>query len=494
MYPTIIRIAACLFAITILAACGGGGGGGDPVTPPPPPVLRTPETIAFSAADGVGINGATEMYVIRDDGNGLTQVSSDTARDTANITSFAISPDGQWVAYIADLASAPETALFVNSINGGTPLHVSRTRSQFGSRVNSFDWSPDSTQLVYAGSLDQTTINNQFASEVFVVNRDGTGDIKINGNIGTNASVEVRNPQWSPNGRYIVQEVASFDGQIGGGNAFALNVWDETLSLPNNSRRLMTSQTSVRNVRWAADSSRLSYTADQEMANEYHVYGIAVDGSGNVRATNNGDFNSDSKWSPTGATLAYLDNPNAPFPADLIVSGAAPGATDTVLVFLSPNNREVVDFAWSPDGSRLAYTSDEQTQNINELYVINADGSGNATKVSGPQTASSDVFEFAWSPDGSSIAYLSDAEANTFIDLYVTNVATGSVTVLSSGLPGEEVVDFAWSGDSERVAFSTGLEGRTPQANTLYVTQPDGTGRVEITEPMTGGPLSFEYD
>ena len=59
---------------------------------------------------------------------------------------------------------------------------------------------------------------------------------------------------------------------------------------------------------------------------------------------------------------------------------------------------------------------------------------------------------------------------------------------------GEEVVDFDWSDDSQRIAFSTGPEGRSPQADKLYVSQPNGNGRREITPAMTVGPLRFEYN
>jgi Tol biopolymer transport system component len=488
------RAGIALFLLTALAACGGGGGGGNEINPPPPPPpVRAPQQLAFSAGDGVSTNGTTEMYVIEDDGTGQLRLSEDSSFARTLIHDFAVSPDGRSVAYVMDVSNFGETALFVNAINGGTPVRVSRVPPAFGGAVDSFQWSPDSSKLVYAGNMDNSGIFAQFASEVFVVNRDGSGDTKINGAIGIEPSVEVRNPQWSPDGRFVVQEVATFSGQQGAANPFALNIWDSTISTPN-SRRLVNSVSVLRNVHWSADSTRISYTADQEQQGTYRVYAIGADGTGNVRAADQGDFNSDSRWSPSGARLAYLDHPNAPFPADLVVSAAAPGATDTVLVFLSPNDRQVYGFEWSPDGSRIAYTSDEETENIRELYVINADGSGPATKVSGPQLSTSDVFEFAWSPDGNSIAYVADADVNGVIDLYVSSVNGSRTTWISTGLNGEEVVDFAWSDDSERLTFSTGPEDRNPQPDKLYVSQPDGSGRTEITDPTTSSPLRFKYD
>ncbi len=490
------RPGIALLLMTALAACGGGGGGGGTginPPPPPPPAVRAPQMMAYSAADGVSANGMTELYALADDGTGERLLSAVAANDTAAIKQFEISPNGQWIAYVTNPSTISDI-LYVVPVDGGTPpVRVSRDRGPINDRVKSFQWSPDSTQLVYAGSLGDGSVFNQFASEVFLVNRDGTGDIRISGAIGDPATVEVRNPQWSPDGRYIVQDVANFSGQQGAANAFAINIYDTTAGSPN-SRRLVTANTLVKNVHWSADSARLSYTSDQEMNSTYFGYAIGVDGSGNVRVTDNGEFNSDSRWSPTGARLAYLDHPGQPFPSDLVVSAATPGAPDTVLVFLSPNGREVFDYEWSPNGTQIAYTSNEAIENTRELYVINADGSGVPTKVSGPQAATSDVFEFAWSPDGNSIAYLADQDTNTFIDLYVSSVSGNSNTWISMGLNGEEVVDFGWSDDGQRIAFSTGPEGRTPQPDKLYVVQPNGSGRTEISAPMIAGPLYFEYD
>jgi len=489
------RYGFALLLMTTLTACGGGSGGdaGTNPPPPPPPASRSPQMMAYSAGDGVSTNGVTELYALADDGTGERLLSAASASDTTAIRQFGISPNGAWIAYISNPNNLSDVLYVVPVDGSSTAVRVSRTRTAINDRVTSFQWSPDSTQLVYAGSLGDGSVFNQFTSEVFLVNRDGTGDVRVSGAIGDPASVEVRNPQWSPDGRYIVQEVANFSGQQGAANAFAMNIYDTSVGSAN-SQRLVTANTLLKNVRWSADSARLSYTSDQEVSSTYFGYAIGVDGTDNTRVTDNGEFNSDSRWSPTGAMLAYLDHPSQPFPSDLIVSAATPGALDTVLVFLSPNGREVYDYEWSPDGTRIAYTSNEAIENIRELYVINADGSGAPTKVSGPQTSSSDVFEFAWSPDGNSIAYLSDQDTDTFIDLYVSDVNGTSNTWISMGLNGEEVVDFAWADDSQRISFSTGPDGRTPQPDKLYVSQPNGSGRSEISAPLINGPLYFEYD
>ena len=265
----------------------------------------------------------------------------------------------------------------------------------------------------------------------------------------TRLSSRFATPKFSPDGRYVLQEVARFSPGSASAQAYALNLHDTTIG-QFSSRRVAEGNNVLRNVHWSPSSERFSFTSDIAGPNNYHVYSAATLGSGLTRVTDNGSFNSDSRWSPDGSTLAYLDHPSAPFPADLIVSGATGGAVDTVLAFVTPNNQQVRDYAWSPDGSRVAYTADHDTAGVFELFVINADGSGGRTKVSGPMISTGDVFEFAWSPNGNSIAYLADQDTNTFIDLYVSSASSGNNTWISMGLTGEEVIDFDWSDDSQR--------------------------------------------
>ena len=156
--------------------------------------MRSTQTIVYSAGDGVSTNGATELYSIADDGSDRTLLSISAAFDTTLIRDFKVSPDGQWVAYISNTRNTTDYDLYVTPINGGLQTRVSRTRVVLGGAVAKFDWSPDSSKLTYSGNLGGGSLANVNAKEVFLVNRDGSGEKKINGGIGDPAIVEVRNP------------------------------------------------------------------------------------------------------------------------------------------------------------------------------------------------------------------------------------------------------------------------------------------------------------
>lgn len=476
-----------------LSACGSSGGGAASDN-------HVAETVVYVASDGVAGNGETELYAVDDDGQNRRRLSAAAARSDADIAGFAISPDGQWVAYRSDLVSGFEIdELYVVPTDGGSPpQQVSRSVATGTNRsVKGFAWSPDSSRIAYTANLDGALPGAFFANEVFLVDRNGGNEVKINGGIGSPPSVEVRNPRWSPDGRYILQEVAVFNGSTGAANPFALNIYDTQAGMPNSTRVVNlagnTTRT-VRNIHWSPDSVRFSYTADVLSAQGvFQVWVTQVNTTTNP-FSQNGSFNSDSRWSPDGSTLAYLDHPSQPNPSDLVVSPVTDGTADTVLVELSPANAGVTDFEWSPDGASIAYRANQLTANVFELFVVPSDGSGSGTRVSGPMVASGDAFAFAWSPDGGRIAYVADQNTDTVLELYTSRADGAGNARLTAGLSGEEVDDFKWSADSVRVAFATGpLALGATTADKLYVSRPDGVDRRPLSEATQGGPIAFSY-
>lgn len=76
----------------------------------------------------------------------------------SDIQDFQISPDGQWVAYLADHRSSSQYGLYVSSIDGNSQRQISLdVGSQLIRSVKSFDWAPDSQQLVYSGNMEDRT-------------------------------------------------------------------------------------------------------------------------------------------------------------------------------------------------------------------------------------------------------------------------------------------------------------------------------------------------
>ena len=217
-YPARVAVLALLLAAVLgSVACGVSAGTGargaspaaTPTTPASPAQAASPapaapvaeavpphhgsRTIAFAKGSVGGPEGNTirgyGIHVVRTDGSGLRRV-------TASGTHPAWSPDGERLAYCEWM-----DGIWVVGADGSGDHAVTHTR--FSSGV---DWSPDGTQLVFAGS------DPPGRSRLYVVNVDGTGRRPlVDGGPGT----EDRFPVWAADGRiYFLRGYDSYRNAI----------------------------------------------------------------------------------------------------------------------------------------------------------------------------------------------------------------------------------------------------------------------------------------
>jgi TolB protein len=131
-------------------------------------------------------NGNSDIYTMNADGNGVTRITTDPEWDTAP----AWSPRGDEIAYSR------------YSPGNGYMLHVVRADGSGERQLvvgEHPDWSPDGSRLAY-----------QDQSQIWVVNADGTGAVKLTTEPTTTYPDEPyfllfnHNPAWSPDGSMIV--------------------------------------------------------------------------------------------------------------------------------------------------------------------------------------------------------------------------------------------------------------------------------------------------
>jgi TolB protein len=125
-------------------------------------------------------DGNWELYVMDADGKNPRNITLHPADDQ----SPKWSPDGQWI-------------LFKSMRNGGADLYIVRmdgtelvklTQTPTQDELN-FIWSPDSARVYYSA------VGNGQDSEIFVVNRDGSGWANL-----TNNPADDVDPQWFESG------------------------------------------------------------------------------------------------------------------------------------------------------------------------------------------------------------------------------------------------------------------------------------------------------
>ena len=210
-----------------------------------------------------------------------------------------------------------------------------------------------------------------------------------------------------------------------------------------------------------------------EYANQ--IWSINADGSKAIKLTES--ITESPKYSPDGRRIIYLYNEDI-IRADFnIFIMNSYGSDQRQLTYNGPD----VDPAFSTDGKKIAYAS--YTGQIGpdytySIFVMNADGSGK-TQITIPEKENEYlVHRFPyWSQDNSRIAFLSNNENTNFGDwhLFIVNVdGTGKVEIPN---PIPDMGDVVWSPDLNKIAFVSNKEGNSE----IYVMSTDGTGLMNLT-------------
>ena len=232
-----------------------------------------------------------------------------------NVSAFAMSPDGNWVVYLADQEIVGRFELYRVAITGGATLKLNGVLAS-GGKVQEFRISPDSGSVVYQADQDTATV-----SELYRVAMAGGGTTKLNGVL------------------------------VPGGDV----------------------QQAFRSARTA---SRVVYRADQDIDDVKELYSVPLTGGTPIklntalqpsRAMSNqssGSVQTASAWctTPTRTPRACSIFQRAPAPA-----AARRSSSMGSLV----NNGDVEDdFRISADSARVVYRADRFANNVIELFSV----------------------------------------------------------------------------------------------------------------------------
>ena len=337
--------------------------------------------------------------------------------------------------------------------------------------VDSFKWSPDGLSIAYVADAEVDGI-----TEAYVVDQDGANHRRINDD--TQGAHRIYDVRWSPDGRYIVQQLVVTDLLSG----FAADIHDTSLGTPNNAR--VTPAATFGGVIfpvWSADSSRIGYFSLEPPSDSPQLFTSLPDSTGQAHVSNVGPNRGiviGFAFSPAGNRVAYWSDDTNLGEFDLYTA-QADGSDNTKINEPLSANRNITDFTWAPDGSRIAYIADIDVDEVFELYTALPDGRENV-KVSGTLGANRTVDDFGWSPDGARIAYTADQDTDELFELYVSS-ADGTVNDKVSGvLPAgfdaqiESFGNELWSPDSTNLIYQSGE---------LHVASAVGPVSTQITLP-----------
>ncbi|MEV8504892.1 hypothetical protein AB0368_08680 [Actinoplanes sp. NPDC051475] len=216
--------------------------------------------------------------------------------DLRFLPTLAVSPDGEWVAYVDDATG--QFNLTIQSIGGG---QVRRLTSYTDSSVRRVAWHPGGDYLIFTADAqgDEST-------QIYQVPLAGGEPAALTASAGTQFVAALGNP-FSPDGRYLAY--AANDRVPRDQDVLVRDM--ETGAV----RRIYAGGGRAHAGHWSPDGSRLTVTEWRTTNSDHLVYVVPLDGGSAVRLTPEDEAHSYwlGPWLPDGSGFLVLTNAGREF-------------------------------------------------------------------------------------------------------------------------------------------------------------------------------------
>lgn len=239
------------------------------------PARAAEQSIAFVSDR----DGDPEIFTVRPDGSGVTQLTSNQSWDTDP----AFSPDGTRLALSSNRDGDDD--IYVMGADGSNPVNVSEVGSGTDTRP---DWSPDGTRLVFVrdGDLYRVSVT------------PGSTPVKLR---------RGRSPSWSPDGT----KIAFARPERGSSDIYVMNA-------DGSGARAITSGLEADSPDWSPDGTRIAFETVASDTGDSRIGIVRADGANFVQLPGTGDDYSPG-WSPDGTELVFS---NIILDAEILVASA----------------------------------------------------------------------------------------------------------------------------------------------------------------------------
>jgi Tol biopolymer transport system component len=359
------------------------------------------QRVLYLMNDGV----RNDVYSVPISG-GISSKLSVGMQISGTVNNFAVSPDGAFVAYLADRDVDDVFELYRVPVGGGVSSKLSANLVT-GGDVSRYSFTPSGDRIVYLADQNTDTVN-----ELFSVPVAGGGAVRLNGTLVANGGVI--SYEIAPNGSRVVYEADQradgvnelFSALITGGGVTNLNVnMAAGGGVGCRSTQFFYLQIVLMRFKISPDSTRVAYCADQSINDDIELFSAPIDGS-------------------------------AP---PVRISGPLTAQGDVVM------------FDFSRDGSQVIYRADQISDTVDDLFVVPI-GGGAAQRLSGPFPAgSAGVIDFKVQTKADQVAYVATQSISTSRELYMSAFSAGSARRIQQVQPGSVGVSVGlavWIGGS----------------------------------------------
>ncbi len=361
---------------------------------------------------------------------------------------FKISPDGQYVVYLADQDKDGVPSLYSVPIDGSATVKpIFELGVLLNFRVLSFEISPDSKYVVF---IVRNTTGQRIAS-VPITGGD-IGDIIDLSAGALNDNSFVSSFRISADSQTVVyvmdkdteNKFELFSILITGGNIRKLN--------PN-----LGPDREVLSFRISPNNQHVVYEANLRAANFFDLYSVPISGSEvptqlNV-STDRVAITSSLQFSPDSRRVIFLARGNGPLKLYSVpVTGGTPVLLDEGLTDVGIIERVQI----SSDSQWVIYNTFQSANSSGNLYSAPIAGGRTVRLASNSIRSLRRSPEFKISPDSQSVVYRADPSFDSVVELYSVPILGGSQVRLNPDLvEGGDVFDgFQISSNSQRVVYS----------------------------------------
>ncbi len=284
---------------------------------------------------------------------------------------------------------------------------------------------------------------------------------------------------WSPDGSKIlvVSETSS------GGDILITDREGE------NWQQVAATEADETSPRWSPNGEYILYQTDQDRNQE--IYLVDSLGGNSVNLSQHPAEDKRASWVQEGSKIIFTSDRDGIFGLYLMnrdgsdIQRIAQDSTCGFRYILSPDDEHI--FYTSDSFYSVEIWEEEQTECNKSTGILASLSSGYST------TLNISVGDPKWSPDGGMLLFHGlDSKGTDSIKLFVIEADGTNLADLTP--PGNEMFMAIWSSDSSRVAqvesyFIEGEGGRY----VLTVTNPDGSGRIELAPVPWDPDYAFAY-
>jgi Tol biopolymer transport system component len=237
-------------------------------------------------AFGIRINGNTDVYSVRPDGQDLRRLTTDPGFDAC----AAYSADGRRIAYCSGQGGGP-VQVWTMKQNGTDKQQV----THLSGPATFPDFSPDGSQIVFTAQPAGSPTR-----DIYVIGSDGSGLTTLTSGVGNNVY-----PAFSPDGSKIVFN----SNRTGTSQVYVMNA-------DGSGQTQLTFDSAPKDQvsDWSPDGSKIAYLADTHGISDVvnpswgDIRVMNADGSGQHPITSGASYYG-TAWSPDGSRIATMDMP-----------------------------------------------------------------------------------------------------------------------------------------------------------------------------------------